>query len=121
MYQQSDADQEKLFNVGADVIKKGVKLTAEIALISRHQAVEVEIKTAADDVKKVRQGLKTGVSRKEIAQSLLKSEVAQRIAKAGGNVKEYAMTILQKAEIENATEMMPSTSLKKVKTRRKTL
>ncbi len=61
MYQQSDADQEKLFNVGADVIKKGVKLTAEIALISRHQAVEVEIKTAADDVKKCHLNHKMGL------------------------------------------------------------
>ncbi len=120
MHQNYNQDQERLANIVADVTKTGVSVGAQIAMMPRHKPVKVEIRTAADDVLDVRQGLKQGKSAEEIAKSIQQSSVAQGIVKAGNDLGQYAQLIAQKAEMENASERMPS-SLQQKRTRQKTL
>ena len=123
MHQNYDRDQERIANMVADAAKTGVAIGAQIAMMPRTKPVKVEIRTAADDVEDTRQGLKKGKSIQEISQSIRESSVAQGIAQAGNDVGQYVQHIVQSAEMENATERMPSSALEqqRSKTRKKTL
>lgn len=116
-----DHDQERLGNIAADFIKISVTVGTQIAAMRREKEVKVNIRTAKEDVNDVRQGLKEGKSAEEIAKAVSQSDVAKRIAKNGGNVEQYTGIIMQKAEMDNDVERMPTQSQNKAKTRRKTL
>ena len=123
MHQNYDRDRERIANMVADAAKTGVTIGAQIAMMPRTKPVKVEIRTAADDVEDTRQGLKKGKSIQEISQSIRQSSVAQGIAQAGNDVGQYVQHIVQSAEMENATERMPSSALEQQqkRTRKKTL
>ena len=116
-----DADQERIASMVGNIVQSSVTIGAQIATRPKTKSVEVEIQTTAHDIQTARQGLKKGKSIKEISQRILKGNVAQRIAKAGGDVGQYIKLVVQRAEIKNATERMPSTARQQTKTRKKTL
>ena len=118
---QNDADQERVANIIGNVVQSGVTIGAQLAMIPRNKPVKVEISTAAHDVQTARQELKKGKSLKDISQAILQSSVAKGIAKAGGDVGQYIKLVVQRAEIKNATERMPSTARQQTRTRKKTL
>lgn len=117
-----EQDFERLQNVVGDVIKTGVTVGAQSLLLNRGiEPVKISIRAAKQDLEQVRQGLKEGDSVEKITKKVKESDVAKRIAKNGGNVDQYAGLILQKAELENAAEKMPSVAHKQVKTKLKGL
>ena len=116
-----EQEQEKLANTVADVIKTGVTVGAQLAAIPRSKPVKIKINTAKNDVDNVRQMLKRGESKTEIAKIVSQSDTAKRISKNGGDIEQYTGLILQKAELDNAVEKMPSQAQNQVKTRKKTL
>ena len=113
-------DQERIVNMAAQAVQTTASIGAQM-WINRPRPIKVEVKTAAQDVQTIRDGMQQGKSSEEMISSISQGEVAQRVANAGGDPQQYAQLMMQKADIEEAKEKMPTQELTQRKTHKKKL
>jgi hypothetical protein len=120
MHESYERDQERLINTAAQTVQTAVTVGAQLWMM-RQKPIKVEMKTASDDLREIRQGISQGKSSEEIKISVQNGDTYRRIARSGYDADKYTQLMMRQAEIQIAVEMNPSLSLQEQKTPRKTL
>jgi len=100
-------EQAQLLNAAAQAVQTAVAVGVQLSSGSK-PPLKVQIRTAEQDVQDARKAIQQGTPKEIILKSIHEGEAARRVADRGGDSHKYEQLILQRAEIEHALEMMPS-------------